>query len=333
MIEYQALQVEKDERGTARIVTKKIESCAEGHVLVNVHFSSLNYKDALAVSGQGKILRRFPLVPGIDFSGLVIESKHPAFRTGDPVLATGCGLGERVDGGFAEVVEFSGDHLISLPRALTLQQASLVGTAGFTAELAINRMEANRQTPGLGPIVVTGAAGGVGGFAVNFFSRKGYDVVAVTSKDHCEPYLKGMGASDVIQLSDLPVDQRPLSKARWGGAIDNLGGQVLAGLLNSTTLWGNVASIGLAINHQYAASVMPHILRGVNLLGISSSNCPMDLRQDVWQTIEQNVLSWGLDHVEVEVIGLEDLVARSEALLKQKTWGRILVDLQKTKPS
>ena len=326
MYEYQAFEIQAAGFNRGKLTKKNLASCSAQNVLVKVAYASLNYKDSLAVTGQGKILRKFPLVPGIDFSGVVLESKHEGFKVGDLVVASGCGLGESMDGGFSELVEIPGVHLIALPKELDLLEASIFGTAGLTAELAINRMQANDQNPDKGPIVVTGATGGVGSFAVGFLSSEGYEVVAVSGKKECRSYLKALGASEILGLDELGLTDRSLASARWGGAVDNLGGHVLSSLLATTKLWGNVASIGLAVDHKLESSVMPHILRGVNLLGISSANCPRFLREVIWMKLSEEMRRRVLHGLEVAIIKPPEIQKFAEDMLARKTWGRILID-------
>ena len=296
-----------------------------GQVLVKVRYSSLNYKDALAITGKGKIIRKFPLTAGIDLAGVVSDAGTSQFTVGDQVLATGGGLGETIDGGYAEFCSVPNESLIALPTGLTLQEAMVIGTAGFTAALCLERMETNGQRPQLGPIAITGASGGVGSLAISIFARCGYQVTAFSNKSQLYPLLKRLGASEVYPASDLKFSSSAhLASVRYGGAIDNLGGDYLATLLK--TSWGNVASVGLADSATLNTSVFPQILRGVNLLGISSSNCPIDLRRKLWQRLADD-LKPQLSEIDSGTISLAELTNRAEQMIAGKTSGRIVVKI------
>lgn len=303
------------------------DQLSPGSVLIEAHYSSLNYKDALAVSGQGKILRQFPLNPGIDVSGIVYESSDPRFQKGEPVLVTGCGLGEGHDGGYAEYVRVPGDWVVSLPSGLNLKEAMIYGTAGFTAGLCLHRLLTNDQVPAKGPLVVTGASGGVGSLATAMLSKLGFDVLAVSGKEEAVERLRALGAKDVLRPEQLELGTRPLESVRFGGGIDNVGGSLLEGILRHVNLWGNVASVGLTGGHEFKSTVMPFILRGVSLLGISSNNCPMPLRLEIWNKLAG---AWRPAHLESFVQGtmsLHEIPAWSEKMLQRQTTGRHLVKL------
>lgn len=325
MYKFKALQIRDKGLDAADILTMTDENFSEGNVIVQIEYSSLNYKDALAITGQGRILRRFPLIPGIDMAGTVVESTHSSFTKGQKVLATGCGLGETINGGYAEYGCFSGDCLIPIPEKFSCMEAMVIGTAGFTAGLCLARMEQNGQRPDLGPVVVTGASGGVGTLATNLMSSVGYDVIAVSGKQDYYGFLEELGANEVVSIDKLALGDRPLETVRFGGAIDNVGGQVLSGLLAATNLWGNVASVGLALSHEFHSTVMPHILRGVSLLGISSANCPMPLRRKVWDRLAECLSVYVLKSIVTEVIALDELKQAAERMLNRETRGRIVV--------
>jgi acrylyl-CoA reductase (NADPH) len=293
-----------------------------------VHYSSVNYKDALAATGRGRILRRFPLVGGIDLAGVVTESVDDRFQAGDEVLVTGCGLGEAHDGGFSELARVPADWVVPLPAGLSLFDAMALGTAGFTAALAIDRLEQNGQQPSLGPLSVTGASGGVGSVAIDLLSARGYEVVAITRKTHAAAYLERIGASSVKSPDSLFTDGRPLQSAQWGGAIDNVGGKVLAGLISSTRPWGSIASIGMAGGSECDTTVMPFILRAVSVLGISSANCPMQRRLRVWQRLVSDLRPVHLSQVVAGVVGLDELPALFGQLLEGEHQGRFVVEMQ-----
>lgn len=295
-----------------------------GRVLVRVSYSSLNYKDALAITGKGRIVRKFPLTAGIDLAGVVSDAGDSQFVVGDQVLATGGGLGETIDGGYAEFCNVPCELLIPLPVGLTLREAMVIGTAGFTAALCLERMETNGQRPQLGAIAVTGASGGVGSLAVSIFARCGYRVIAFSNKGQLYPLLKNLGAREVYPPSELKFSRSTyLVSARYGGAIDNLGGDYLATLLKTTVGWGNVASVGLASSATLNTSVFPHILRGVNLLGISSSNCPIELRRKIWQRLANDLKP----QTDSGTITLEELADRAEQMIAGRTHGRIVVKI------
>jgi NADPH2:quinone reductase len=313
---------------TAAIEALSLDALSPGEIVIRVHYSSVNYKDALAATGRGKILRRFPLIPGIDLAGVVTNSVDARFQAGDEVLVTGCGLGESHDGGFSEVARVPADWVVPLPTGLSLFDAMALGTAGFTAALAIDRLEQNGQQPSLGPLLVTGASGGVGSIAIDLLNARGYEVVAMTRKRDATAYLEELGASSVITTDSLVSDERPLQSAQWGGAIDNVGGKVLTGLLSSTRPWGSIASIGMAAGSECHATVMPFILRAVSVLGISSSNCPMERRLRVWQRLVSDLRPVHLPQIVAGVIELDELPAVLESLLEGEHQGRFVVSMQ-----
>ena len=283
---FQALRSFQDESGIAtRLTTLSVDELSAGDVTIRAAFSSVNYKDALAATGKGKILRQLPLNPGIDVAGTVIESQSVEFSAGDEVLVTGCGIGESFDGGYSEIVRLRSEDTIKLPAGLSLQDVMVFGTAGFTAALCIERMQTSGQRPAQGPILVTGASGGVGSLAVAFLKKAGFTVHAVSSKKDRWDWLRAIGADLLLHPSELAFGDRPLESVRFAGAIDNVGGELLEGVMRHTELWGNIACVGLAGGHQFSNTVMPMILRGVSLLGISSANCPMPLRRKVWNRL------------------------------------------------
>ncbi len=301
-----------------------------GQVLVRVRYSSLNYKDALAITGRGRIVRKLPLIAGIDLAGEVLDAGTAPFSRGAQVLATGCGLGEEHDGGYCEVATVAAAHVIPLPRDLTLREAMILGTAGFTAALCLEQMERNAQTPELGDIVVTGASGGVGSIAVAIFSQRGYRVLAVSDKRDRHTWLQQLGAEKIFTTSQLlEHSSAPLTSVRWGGGVDNLGGTYLTALLKATALHGNVACVGLAASATLNSTVFPHILRGVNLLGISSNNCPHSQRGRLWQRLATELKPRQLDMLGGKEITLADLPAAAEQMLARKTSKRILVRVTK----
>jgi acrylyl-CoA reductase (NADPH) len=307
------------------VPTKTAADLLTGDVLVRVAWSSINYKDALAVTGAGKIMRRFPLTAGIDLAGIVEASADDRYTPRDAVLVVGCGLGEEVDGGYAEQAVVRGDWIVPLPSPLTLRDAMAIGTAGFTAAMAVERMEDNGLRPRTGPVAVTGATGGVGSMAIALLARRGYDVVAVTGKPDAEGYLRTLGASDVTLAADIPDKVRPLDTARWAAAIDNVGGHALDWLLSTTTPLGSIASVGLAGGHTLSTTVMPFILRGVNLLGVNSTYCPPPLRNRAWSRLAADITRAVVDVIVTREVALADLPGAFDGYATRRNVGRTVV--------
>jgi len=312
-------------RIAARFEDVTLDDLAAGEVVIRVACSDINYKDALAATGAGKILRRYPLVGGIDLAGTVESSSDARFREGDPVLVTGCGLSETHDGGYAQFARVPGDWVIPMPRGLDAKTAMSLGTAGFTAALAIHRMEQNGQVPEAGPIVVTGATGGVGSLAIDMLATRGYRVIAVSGKADAAEYLKALGAAEVLDRKSLDLGTRPLEAARFAGAIDNLGGEVLTWLTRTVDFWGNIASIGLASSPELKTTVMPFILRGVALLGINSSATRRDWRLAVWQRIATDLKPRQLARIVTRTIDFGELPQAFPDYLAGRVTGRTLV--------
>lgn len=326
---YRAFRIHADEHGhRAGLETLESRPLLEGEVRISAHYSSVNYKDALAGTGRGKILRRSPLTGGIDVAGVIAESRDPRYQPGDAVLVTGCGLSEVHDGGYAEEVQVPGDWVISLPNGLSMYEAMVIGTAGFTAALAIQRMEDNRLTPAHGPIAVTGASGGVGSLAIDMLATGGYAVTAISGRPQEADYLKSLGASEVLDRATLELGGRPLEKALWGGAVDNVGGELLAWLTRTVKPWGSIAAIGLVGGHGLHTTVMPFILRGVSLLGINSADCPVDLRRRAWARIASDLRPRHLDRIAGELVGLQELPGVFDAMLAGRVRGRTVVRLR-----
>lgn len=322
---FRAFRIHDDDAGyRAGIEEVALEDLAPGELVVRTAYSSVNYKDALAGTGQGRILRRFPLVGGIDVAGHVVQSRDPAFREGDAVLVTGCGLSETRDGGYAEYARLEAKWAVPLPAGLDLRESMVLGTAGFTAALALLRMTENRQTPALGPLAVTGATGGVGSLAVDIFSRAGYTVHAVSGKPDQADYLRGLGAAEVLGREALDA-RRPLESARFGGGLDNVGGPMLVGLLAQTAPYGNVASAGLAASPALEATVMPFIIRGVSLLGVASSGTARDIRDEVWRRLAGDWKPRHLDRIAQHEATLDTLPEAFARLLAGGGLGRTLV--------
>ncbi len=315
----------EDGRIVARFEQLSLEDLAPGEVVIRVSHSGINYKDALAATGAGKILRRYPLVGGIDLAGVVESSSDARYRPGEAVLVTGCALSETHDGGYAQLARVRGDWVIPLPAGLSAFEAMALGTAGFTAALAIHRMEQNGQSPQGGAIAVTGASGGVGSVAVDMLATRGYRVVAVSGKSGAVPYLRELGAQEVLARQGIDLGSRPLESARFGGAIDNLGGELLSWLTRSVDFWGNIASIGLAAGAELNTTVMPFILRGVSLLGINSSATPRELRLAVWQRIATDLKPRHLARIVTRTIAFEELPQAFPAYLDGAVTGRTVV--------
>jgi NADPH2:quinone reductase len=318
---------EIDRKIVARFERLTLDDLAAGDVVVRVLYSDINYKDALAATGAGRILRKYPLVGGIDLAGVVESSADPRCKPGDHVLVTGCGLSETHDGGYAEYARLKGEWVIPMPPGFGAFKAMSMGTAGFTAALAIHRMEHNGQTPSKGPVVVTGATGGVGSIAIDMLASRGYEVIAVSGKPESTDYLKALGASQVLLRQDIDYGKRPLEAARFGGAIDNVGGETLTWLTRSVDNWGNIASIGLAGGAELHTSVMPFILRGVNLLGINSSATLRDTRLVVWNRIATDLRPRHLDLIATRTIPFDELPTAFDAYLKGTVTGRTVVKI------
>lgn len=319
---------QRDGRIEAGFERLTLDDLAPGKVVVRVRYSSINYKDALAATGKGKILRRFPLVGGIDLAGTVTHSSDRRYAAGDEVLVTGSGLGEDHDGGYAETARVDGDWVIPMPAGLDARRAMAIGTAGFTAALAVHRMEHNGQRPADGPVVVTGATGGVGSFAVNLLAGRGFEVVAVTGKADAVPYLKKLGAASVLLRSEIDFGRRPLERIQWAGAVDNVGGEMLTWLTRTTGWWGNIASIGLAGSHELNTTVMPFILRGVNLLGINSMATPRALRLRIWKRLAGDLKPTRLNLILSDTIPFDELPDAFDAFLEGRVRGRLVVKVR-----
>ena len=325
---FRAFRIHSDDAGyRSGIETISLDDLNPGEVVVKAAYSSVNYKDALAGTGKGKILRRFPLVGGIDIAGHVVASADPAFKEGDAVLVTGSGLSETRDGGYAEYARLDAKWVVALPAGLSLREAMILGTAGFTAALGLLRMTENRQTPDLGPLAVTGATGGVGSLAVAIYSKAGYEVHAISGKQEHADYLKSLGASEVLGREALATTA-PMASARFGGGLDNVGGTMLAALLAQTAPYGNVASCGLAASPELHATVMPFIIRGVSLLGVASAGTARDIRDEVWKRLASDWKPADLDAICTRETTLDELPAVFETMLAGGSLGRTVVRIQ-----
>lgn len=328
MTHFSAFRIHNDDAGyRAGIESMDAGALSPGEVLVKVAYSSVNYKDALAGTGKGRILRTYPLNGGIDVAGHVVASTDSAFREGDAVLCTGSGLSETRDGGYGEYVRLDAHWTIPLPPGLSLRESMILGTAGFTAALALLRMQDNRQTPALGPIAVTGASGGVGMLAIDIFSRAGYDVQAISGKaDHFD-FLRNLGASECIDRHQLAFSGKPMDSVRFGGALDNVGGAMLSGLLPLISPYGNVAICGNAGGVAFDSTVMPFIIRGTSLLGIASAGTARDIRERIWQQLASDWKPRHLDRIATREVGLDELPGIFARMLAGDSFGRTLVRL------
>ncbi len=325
---FQALVVDGPAPISAAVQNLSINQLPPGEVLVKVAYSGINYKDGLACSPGNAIVKSFPFVPGIDLSGYVVSSSDSRFREGQAVIATGYEIGVSRFGGFSQYASLHADWLVPLPEGMSLKEAMLYGTAGFTAALSIERMEENGLAPEKGDVLVTGATGGVGGAAIAMLSRKGYRVIASTGRKDAADYLLSLGASEVISREDvLENGSKPLNKQRWQGAIDPVGGPTLAAILSKIAYSGTVAVSGLTGGTDLPSTVMPFILRGVNLLGIDSVYCPAERRLRLWQRMGGDLKPEQLSLLEDREIGLHDLPDALIDILQSRTRGRIVVRL------
>ncbi len=318
---------EQDKKIVARFEQLSLDDLAAGDVVIRVTHSDINYKDALAATGAGRILRRYPLVGGIDLAGVVESSADSRYSKGDSVLVTGCALSETHDGGYAEYARVKGDWVIPMPPGLDAFAAMALGTAGFTAGLAIHRMEHNGQTPGAGPIVVTGATGGVGSLAIDMLTARGYEVVAVSGKATSTDYLRSLGAARVLARQEINYGSRPLESVQFAGAVDNVGGEMLTWLTRTVDFWGNIASIGLAGSAELKTTVMPFILRGVSLLGINTSTTPREMRLAVWNRIATDLRPRHLDRIVTRTIAFDELPGAFPAYIEGGVVGRTVVKI------
>ncbi|NKB62028.1 MAG: acryloyl-CoA reductase [Gammaproteobacteria bacterium] len=329
MNEFKAFRIDLiDKQIVAGYQQLSVDQLTEGEVVVQVKWSGINYKDVLAATGKGKILRQYPLNGGIDFSGIVMESRDNRYKEGDHVLVCGCGLSETADGGYAEVARVCGDCIVPVPDGIGLRESMAIGTAGFTAAMAVMRMEQNGQTPGHGPILVNGATGGVGSIAIDILGSRGYSITAFTGKSDQHDYLRALGASDFIDRHSVEMGSRPLEKATWGGAVDNAGGETLAWLTRTVKPWGNIASIGLVDDFKLNTTVMPFILRGVSLLGINSIEMPAEMRNEIWRRLGDDLKPGNLDKIVTQEVNFQDLATTFEGYLNGSNVGRTVVKIQ-----
>ena len=324
---FKAIRIDKAEKGTTASLAQFDEAeLMEGDVTVRVEWSTLNYKDGLALTGKAPVVRRFPMIAGIDFAGTVEQSSHPQWKSGDKVVCNGWGMGETHLGAYAEKARVKGDWLVALPAGLSARDAMAIGTAGYTAMLSVLALEKHGLTPKSGPVVVTGAAGGVGSVAIAVLSKLGYHVIASTGRMAETDYLKGLGAAEVIDRNELSAPAKPLAKERWAGGVDSVGSTTLANLLSMTKYGGAIAACGLAAGMDLPSSVAPFILRGVCLLGIDSVMCPIEQRRVAWGRLARDLDQAKLAEITHE-IGLADVIGQGAEILAGKVRGRIVVKI------
>ena len=325
---FRAYRVHNDDEGyRAGVDSIGLDDLDDGDLTIRVSHSGINYKDALAATGKGKIMRRFPMVGGIDVAGTVVSSGSERFSAGDEVLVTGAGLSETRDGGFTEFLRLDSRWALPVPDGLDALEAMTIGTAGFTAALSLYRMEISGQKPEHGPIAVTGATGGVGSVAVDILAGAGYQVHAISGKEEHFGWLAALGAEECISRHELEWTGKPLESARWAGAIDCVGGDLLAGLCTAIKPWGNVAACGLAGGIGLKTTVMPFIIRGVSLIGIDSPLCPYEIREAVWARLASDWKPRNFGLIRNRVVGLDDLDGIFDGMLEGNSLGRIVVKM------
>jgi len=325
---FKAIVIEKADKGqTVGLTEFDDKDLMDGDVTVAVHWTTLNYKDGLAITGRAPVVRRFPMIPGIDFAGEVQASSHPDWRAGDRVILNGWGVGESHLGAFAAKARVKGQWLVRLPERMSPREAMAIGTAGYTAMLAVMALERHGINPDGGAILVTGAAGGVGSVAVALLAKHGYQVIASTGRPQEADYLKTLGAAEVIDRAQLTVPPKPLAKERWAGGIDSVGSTTLANALSMTKYGGAIAACGLAAGMDLPSSVAPFILRGVSLLGIDSVQCPQNRRQEAWRRLDFDLDRGKLEAITTQ-IGLAEVIGTAESILDGKVRGRIVVKVQ-----
>ncbi|MVT54989.1 acryloyl-CoA reductase [Bradyrhizobium yuanmingense] len=327
MATFKAIRIDKADKGTTAQLAQFDEAeLMEGDVTVRVEWSTLNYKDGLALTGKAPVVRRFPMIAGIDFAGTVEASSHPQWKAGDKVVCTGWGMGETHLGAYAEKARVKGDWLVALPQGLSARDAMAIGTAGFTAMLSVLALEKHGISPKSGPVVVTGAAGGVGSVAIAVLSKLGYHVIASTGRASEADYLKQLGAAEIIDRNELSAPAKPLAKERWAGGVDSVGSTTLANLLSMTKYGGAIAACGLAAGMDLPSSVAPFILRGVCLLGIDSVMCPIEPRKAAWQRLASDLDRTKLTEI-TEEISLDEVAGWGAKILAGQVRGRVVVKI------
>ncbi len=328
MTSFKAFRIDQqDKQISAQFQNIGIDDLTKGEVVIKVNWSGINFKDALAATGKGQILRQYPLNGGIDLAGTVVSSEDARHKEGDSVLVCGCGLSETADGGYAEYARVCADCVVPVPDGLSERDVMGIGTAGFTAALAYMRMEKMGQTPDMGPIVVTGATGGVGSFAIDLLAAKGFEVIAFTGKTDHHDYLKALGASDFLDRNTLEMGTRALERATWGGAVDNVGGDTLAWLTRTVKPFGNIASIGLAGGYKLETTVMPFILRGVSLIGINSIEMPAEMRNTAWERLGSDLKPGHLQDIVTREINFDELPDAFDGYMNASNLGRTVIKI------
>ena len=323
---FKALVLDQlDGKTMAEVKQLEVGDLPKQEALVAVEYSSLNYKDGMAVTGTGKIIREFPMVPGIDLAGKIIESGSDKYQPGDSVILTGWGVGERYWGGYAQQASAKADWLVPMPEGLDSRKAMIIGTAGFTAMLCVMTLEEAGVTPDQGPVLVTGAAGGVGSIAVLLLSTLGYEVSAVTGRESTHEYLKGLGASQILTREEMSAQARPLESQRWAGAVDTVGGDILARVISEMKYGGAVAACGLASSFKLNTTVMPFILRNVSLRGADSVSCPVERRTRAWERLASDLPESAYSAIS-RTVGLEQVVEVSQEIMAGQVQGRVLID-------
>lgn len=324
---FKALVLNQEDGKTISAVQDlQLGDLPEGEVLIKVDYSSLNYKDGLAITGKGKIIRDFPMVPGIDYVGTVEESADQRYQAGDKVVLTGWGVGENHWGGYSEYAKAKADWLVPLPDQMDPVRTMQIGTAGLTAMLCVMALQEGGVTPESGPIIVSGAAGGVGSVAVSILAGLGYEVTAITGRPETEGYLRSLGATNVVSREEMAEQARPLERQRWAGAVDTVGDTILARIIAETNYGGVVTACGLAASFKLPSTVMPFILRNVRLQGVDSVSCPFEKRQEAWQRLQKQLPESALGEI-AQVISLADLPEYAEKITEGQVKGRVVVDL------
>ncbi|WP_415888914.1 MDR family oxidoreductase [Neptuniibacter sp. SY11_33] len=325
---FKALVLNQNDGKTVAEVTElSLDQLPDQNVLVKVDYSSLNYKDGLAITGKGKIIRNFPMVPGIDLVGTVEESADGRYQKGDKVVLTGWGVGENHWGGFAEYARLNADWLVPLPEGMDPVRTMQIGTAGLTAMLCVMALEEGGVTPDKGPVIVSGAAGGVGSVAVSILAGLGYQVTAITGRPETESYLKGLGASEIVSREQMAEPARPLEKQRWAGAVDTVGDNILGRIISETDYGGVVTACGLAASFKLPTTVMPFILRNVRLQGVDSVMCPYERRQEAWKRLQTQLPDNAVGDI-AQIIALNELPDYAEQITNGQVKGRVVVDLK-----
>lgn len=317
---------QEDGKTTSAVQELELNELPDGEVLVKVDYSSLNYKDGLAITGKGKIIRDFPMVPGIDYVGTVVESASGRFNEGDKVVLTGWGVGENFWGGYSQYAKAKSEWLVALPEGMDPVRTMQIGTAGLTAMLCVMALQEGGVTPESGPVIVSGAAGGVGSVAVSILAGLGYKVTAITGRPETESYLKALGASEIISREEMAESARPLEKQRWAGAVDTVGDTILGRIIAETNYNGVVTACGLAASFKLPTTVMPFILRNVRLQGVDSVYCPAERRQEAWKRLQTQLPETALGEI-AQIISLEDLPEYAEKITVGQVQGRVVVDL------